>query len=106
MKARIKTKKEIGRQLQREEILRIFKLWLFSLNQIYGFGAKRLNRILSEVNAQAAEAYETPELWYYIDEIIIDKYQFGDKFNREDLDEREDTSKQIHKENGRKWRCY
>lgn len=46
-----------------------------------------------------------PEIWYYIDEILIDNYSM-DFFEPENLQEREKAVKQIHKENGKKWRDY
>lgn len=106
MKAKVKTEREKYVQLQKDEILRINKLWLFSLNQLYGFGQKRLFDIYQEICAQSKEVYENPEMWYYIDKTLIEKYGMSGIFKAENIDEREEVSKEKHKENGRKWRKY
>lgn len=92
--------------MNKAEILRINKIWLFSLNQLYGFAEKRLTEVYTEVNKQAADLYETPEQWYYVDEKLLDQYHMNDIFDREDISEREIAAKQIHKKHGKKWRQY
>lgn len=106
MKARIKSKREKFLELQKEEILRINKLWLFSINQCFDFEKDKLLEVYEELCKQSADAAERPELWYYVDNLLIDQFGMGDIFTKEDLIERENTLKQIHKENGKKWRCY
>lgn len=104
MKARIKTKRQQRKELEKEEINRINKLWLYVLSDVCGYEGEKLAEIFLKVNEQAVEVYETPEMWYYIDEKLID--QFKIPFPRENLSERETAVKQIHKEHGRKWRDY
>lgn len=105
MKARVKTRRDIEYQLQRKEIERINKLWLFALHQCFEFGNVRLRKIYQEICDISEKAYNMPEIWYYIDELLIDNYSM-DFFEPENLQEREKTVKQIHKENGKKWRDY
>ena len=106
MKARVKTAKEKADILSRQEVSRIFKLCCVCLNQAFGFGEKRMKDFCIAVSQLSAKIHETPEQWYYMDEYLIDKYNMGDIFEREDIDEREATTKLIHKEHGRKWREY
>lgn len=105
MKARIPTKYDKFLTLQREEIARINKVWLFALHEIYGFGNERLRKVYEEVFRLSAESFDTPEIWYYIDELLIDRYEM-DFFKPEDLQEREDAMAQKHKDAGIKWRKY
>lgn len=105
MKARVKTRRDIEYQLQRKEIERINKLWLFSLHQCFEFGNVRLRKIYQEICDISEKAYNMPEIWYYIDELLIDNYSM-DFFEPENLQEREKAVKQIHKQNGKKWRDY
>ncbi len=106
MKARIRDNKVIGKELEREEFLRLNKLWLFAINQTFGFGRKRLLRLYKEFCKMSGELYNTPEWWFRVDEKIRGQYHMEDIFPAEDLVERESTLKQVHKENGQKWRCY
>lgn len=106
MNARIKTKQEEFLAFREEELARINKLWLFSINQVFGTEGEQLLTVYRELCEQSADAANRPELWYYIDETLIDKCKLGDIFRREDLDEREDALRKIKKENGRKWRMY
>lgn len=106
MKARVKTAQQIKSELQKEEILRLNKLWLFSLNQSLDLERDDLLKVYKEVCEQSNDAYEKPELWFYIDELLIDKFDMGNIFTKEDISERESTAKQIHKDNKEKWRRY
>lgn len=105
MKARIPTKYDKFLTLQREEIARINKIWLFALHEIYGFGNERLRKVYEEVCRLSGESFNTPEIWYYVDELLIDRYNM-DFFKPENLKEREDAMAQKHKDAGIKWRKY
>lgn len=105
MKARIPTKYDKFLTLQREEIARINKIWLFALHEIYGFGNERLRKVYEEVCRLSAESFDTPEIWYYVDELLIDRYDMN-FFKPEDLKERESAMAQGHKDAGIKWRKY
>lgn len=106
MKARIKTEKEKADELSRAEVNRIFKLCCLCLNENFGFGEKRMKDFCIGISKISAKIHENPEQWYYIDEYLLDHYHMDDVFKREDLEERELATKQIHKENGKKWRDY
>lgn len=106
MKARIRTSETIQKELTHDEINRIFKLCCLCLNEQFGFGEKRLKKFCYRLSQMSVEVYEKPEQWYYIDEYLLGHYHMDDVFKREDLEERELATKQIHKENGKKWRQY
>lgn len=106
MKARIRTSETIQKELTHDEINRIFKLCCLCLNEQFGFGEKRLKKFCYRLSQMSVGVYEKPEQWYYIDEYLLDHYHMDDVFKREDLEERELATKQIHKENGKKWRQY
>lgn len=106
MKARIKTAKDIKYELSREEVNRIFKLCCLCLNEKFGFGEKRMKKFCERVSQISGVVHENPEQWYYIDQYLLGKYHMGNLFKHEDLNEREIATKQIHKENGIKWRQY
>lgn len=106
MKARTRTSETIQKELTHDEINRIFKLCCLCLNEQFGFGEKRLKKFCYRLSQMSVEVYEKPEQWYYIDEYLLDHYHMDDVFKREDLEERELATKQIHKENGKKWRQY
>lgn len=106
MKARVKTPRQKYLELEKREIARINKIWMTALNQVYGFGEKRLLEVYADVCERSGEIFNNPEQWYYIDELLLDKFHMADLFEREDIGEREQTAKEIHKENGKKWRQY
>lgn len=105
MKARIPTKYDKFLTLQREEIARINKIWLFALYEIYGFGNERLRKVYEEVCRLSEKAFDIPEIWYHVDQLLINKYDMT-FFEPEDLKEREDAVAQKHKDAGIKWRKY
>lgn len=106
MKARIRTSETIQKELTHDEINRIFKLCCLCLNEQFGFGEKRMKKFCERVSQISGTVHENPEQWYYIDEYLLGKYRMGNLFKYEDLNEREIATKQIHKENGIKWRQY
>lgn len=106
MKARIRTNKIIQKELSHDEINRIFKLCCLCLNEQFGFGENRMKKFCERVSQISGTVHENPEQWYYIDEYLLDRYNMADMFTRENIDERELVSYQIHKEEGKKWRVY
>lgn len=105
MKAHIPTGREIEAKLTLEEILRINKIWLYVLSR-YRISIERQKNIYADVCEMAGKIYEDPELWLRVDDYIFDKMGFKEAFDREDYDEREQVSEQIHKEHHKKWRKY
>lgn len=106
MKAHVKTAQEKASLLEKSEIMRINKIWMIALNQEFCFGKKRLLDVYAKVCSISGELYEDPEYWLKIDELLLDNLGFSDIIEREDLNEREQAAKEIHKENGKKWRQY
>lgn len=102
MKAHIPTSYEKEREFIREHINRVIKLFCYTLYCEYGWGATRLLRLVLAAHKASDELYEDPEYWERVDDTLIDR--LGLPFKREDYDEREESSKIIHKENGKKWR--
>ena len=105
MKARIKTELERIAELDRSEILRINKVWMMALYNHLHFGKRGIGNIYAEVCKLAGELYDTPEGWYYVDEKLRE-WGFDEYLPPEDLNEREKTVAQIHKEHRQKWRQY
>ena len=106
MKAHVQSKQEKLSLLEKEEIMRINKIWMLTLNQVFGFGAERLVKAFSAVCKYSGNLYEDPEYWQEVDHLLVDKMQFGDFIEREDLEEREKTMLEVHRANGKKWRDY
>lgn len=106
MKAHVKTKREIEKELELSEILRLNKLWLYVIGHTVRISKERLKNCYAEMCEYAGRVYEDPELWLNVDDYVLDELKLHDVFQREDYDEREKLSAQIHKENGKKWRCY
>ena len=102
MKAHIPTPYEKERDFINEHINRVIKLFSYTLYCEYGWGAKRLWRLVLSAQKASDELYEDPEYWERVDDTLIDR--LGLPFKREDYTEREESAKIIHKESGRKWR--
>jgi hypothetical protein len=105
VKARIKTELERIAELDRSEILRINKVWMIALHSHLNFQKNGVSNMYAEVCKIAGELYETPERWYYIDEKLRE-WELDEFLPPEDLEEREKTIAEIHREHGRKWRQY
>lgn len=88
---------------QNRAITRTVKMICVILNQDFGFGHKRLGRLLDELLKAGDMVFEKPENWYHIDEKLK---ALGFDFDSEDLDEREQHTRDIYHENGRKFREY
>ena len=107
MKAHVKSKREIEKALEMSEILRINKIWLYAIGENVRISKERLRSLYAAVCEVAGKLYEDPELWLRVDDYIFDSLGFEEGvFYREDYDEREKLSAEIHKANGKKWRCY
>ena len=64
---------------------RTFKLMFAILHFDFGFGHKRLSRILDAVTKMKQERDEDEVFWYHIDKVLID--HLGLLFDREDYEE-------------------
>lgn len=99
MKARIRTMQDREHEQLEKEVLRLSKLWLFSLHNLYGFGQKRAKAICVEFQKTVDSVIEKPETWCKIDKLLIEKYHMGNAFSCENISER----KQAVRENLKKW---
>lgn len=97
---------EIEEKVQRDQsraIARSVKIACLILNTEFGFGLKRLVKFLDQMESRSKEVLETPEQWHYIDEYLE---KLGVCFEREDIDEREEHSRDMYHADGRKYREY
>ena len=88
---------------QKRAISRVLKLSCLILNEEFGFGAVRLNRYITEMTERIQKAVNTPEQWYFVDKKLE---TLGLPFPKEDISEREDHSRELMHEKGRKFREY
>lgn len=88
---------------QDQAISRTLKMVCVVLNQDFGFGEKRLEKFLDAVFDGGNEVVDRPEEWFHIDEKLS---QIGIFFEPEDLDEREQHSRDLYHDQGRKFRMY
>lgn len=85
-------------------ISRVFKMACLVLCEEWGFGGKRLERFAQEMKKRSDDVAEKPEMWYLIDEKLHSMGIFiGED---EDIDERVEHTRQLKKEEGRKFRDY
>lgn len=106
MKAHIPTGREIEAKLTLEEILRINKIWLYTVGQSVRISKERLRDLYANVCKMAGDIYEDPELWVRIDDYILGELKLTEGFEPEDYNERELVAAQKHKEQHKKWRAY
>lgn len=106
MKAHIPTGREIEAKLTLEEILRINKIWLYTVGQSVRISKERLRDLYANVCKMAGDIYEDPELWLRIDDYILGELKLTEGFEPEDYNEREWVAEQKHKEQHKKWRAY
>lgn len=104
MKARIPTKREIEAELTLAEILRLNKIWLYTIGRCVRISKERLCDLYANVCQMAGDIYEDPELWLRVDEYILGELKLTEGFEPEDYNEREYVAAQKHKEHGKKWR--
>ncbi len=88
---------------QNKAINRTIKMSCIVLNNVFSFGNKRLVKYLEEMHKCCDDVVVNPEQWYYIDEYLE---KLGLCFEKEDTDEREQHSKEVYHEKGRKFRDY
>ena len=101
MKARIKPthgvsnrQKKVIKEFLKEEqhkqnkgaVRRLFKLMCVSLNDDFGFGAKRLGRLINKISVLSAEHEHDEVFWEHIDRRLD---QMGVPFQHEDYSELE-----------------
>lgn len=72
---------EAVKQREQEHIRRLFKLMCISLNEMYGFGKRRLECVLGQISDLAAEHERDEVYWAHIDRVVIDG--LGMEFARE-----------------------
>ena len=104
MKAHISTKQEIEAKLELDEILRLNKLWIYTIGRCVRISKERLRDLYANVCQMAGDIYEDPELWVRVDEYIFDQLELIEAFEPEDYEEREWVAEQKHKEHHKKWR--
>lgn len=104
MKAHIPTKQEIEAKLELDEILRLNKLWIYTIGRCVRISKERLRDLYANVCQMAGDIYEDPELWIRVDEYILGELKLTEGFEPEDYNEREWVAEQKHKEHHKKWR--
>ena len=72
---------EAVKQREQERIRRLFKLMCISLNELYGFGKRRLECVLGQISDLAEEHDRDEVYWAHVDRVVIDG--LGVKFERE-----------------------
>lgn len=88
---------------QNKAIVRAIKMACVVLNDEFGFGVVRLQRFLAEMQKESDKVFETPEKWFHIDEQL---HQIGLAFDDEDISDREEHTRTVMHEHGRKFREY
>ncbi len=69
-------------KIERESTMRrFFKLMCYTLNREYGFGAGRLQVVISSVENLCEEHEIDPIFWQHLDRVVIDELKI--KFQRE-----------------------
>jgi hypothetical protein len=70
---------------QKNCMRRIYKLIAVHLNDEYGFGKKRIERLFKACGEDALELQQEDEVfWYHVDDFVINQLGLG--FEREDYD--------------------
>lgn len=88
---------------QNRAITRAVKIACLILHNEYGFGNYRLGKFLDSLRSYCNQVAATPEQWYYIDEQLE---KLGLIFEKEDIAEREEHSREVYHAEGRKFREY
>lgn len=88
---------------QKKAIDRAVKMACMVLYNEFGFRNKRLCKFVEELHNGCNEIVARPEEWYHIDEKLE---QMGLYFDKEDIEEREEHSRDVYHEKGRKFREY
>ena len=105
MKAHIKTVAEKNSEYINRVIMRTIKIACIVLAEEFDFGEKRLCKFLSGMTKKGDYLLNNPEQWVRMDDYLIDKLKLGDMFDREELDERENSAQYNRKKmrNGRRF---
>ena len=105
MKAHIESFNEKKRKYEDRLIMRTIKIACIVLAEEFGFGKKRLCRFLGGMTKKGDYLLKNPEQWVRMDDYLIDKLKIKDMFDRENLDERENSAQYNRKKmrNGRRF---
>lgn len=105
MKAHIKTVAEKNSEYINRVIMRTIKIACVVLAEEFDFGEVRLGRFLDGMTEKSDYLLENPEQWVRIDDYLIDKMKLGEAFDRENLDERENSAQYNRKKmrNGKRF---
>lgn len=104
MKARIVTNKEmkiakeIAQKSEQAYMRRILKLVCYVLHVQYGFGARRIVKLVNYCNDEMANVDES--YWFNLDKLLKEHIRLD--FEDEDYDEREARTKELEREKRRK----
>lgn len=104
MKAHVKTEEEQNRENEKCEIVRFLKILTFVLLQDLEFDPQKVKIIIESANQYSEELFHDPEKWGQLDDYLIDKGI--NIYPKEDINERLEASRDIHKKAGKKWRKY
>lgn len=95
---------ELRKKEQDQAINRVFKMACLVLCEEWGFGQKRLERFATEMKKRSDESVDKPEMWYLIDQKLREHgIIIGED---EDIEEREQHSREIYHQEKRKFREY
>lgn len=72
------------RRQEQDHIRRIFKLLCVALHESYGFGRRRLQKVLETISRTAQEADADEVYWAHVDRVVIDELQID--FVREETE--------------------
>ena len=95
MKARLPLSREVIRRMdeynQQEShnmTRRLLKVMAVSLNKHFGFGARRIWKVVQDMNGVVAERKNDPVFWEHVDKRVIDELKL--RFEREDYKKMEE----------------
>lgn len=105
MKAHIKNVAEKNSEYVNRVIMRTIKIACTVLAEKFDWGEVRLGRFLDGMTEKSDYLLENPEQWVRMDDYLIDKLKLGDMFDREELDERENSAQYNRKKmrNGKRF---
>lgn len=80
-KAIVEYANEHFKKEQSDYMRKLFKIMCVALNELYGFGGKRLAPLIQKIS-DVCEEYQHDEIyWHHVDRIVID--EMGIEFDRE-----------------------
>lgn len=97
MKARIPPSRQMKREAyrltmdyiekERNKVMRrFFKLFMCVMHEEFGFGVRRLNRLVNRVNELTAQGENNPIFWKEIDHTVIDYMGIPFDYEKTDID--------------------